>query len=121
MSEVGLPGGRAVVADGWLGDPVDEFTDVGAEAMLDVGGGGGRVFDDVVQEGGRQQVQFGLVRAVDQDVDDLEEVFDVRLPGGSGLVGVAFGGEGVDLAEPIEDVGVEVAGQVFAGRPLRCA
>jgi hypothetical protein len=51
---------------------------------------------------------------VDQDVDDLEEVLDVGLAGWAGLAGVAFGGESVDLAEPVEDIGIEVPGEVFA-------
>jgi hypothetical protein len=113
VGEVGLPGRGPVVADGGLGDPVDEFADVRSEALLDLGGGGGGVFNDVVEQGCGQQVQLGFVGAVDQDVDDLQEVLDVGLAGGMSLAGVTFGGEGVDLAESVDDVGVEVAGEVL--------
>jgi hypothetical protein len=63
VSEVGLPRRRAVLAHG-LRDPVDQFADVGPEALLDFFGGGRGVLHDIVQQGGRQQVEFGFVALV---------------------------------------------------------
>ncbi len=61
-----------------LGDAVDEAGDLGAEAALDVGKGGKRILDRVVEEGRHDGIVVELVAR--QDARDFE---------GMGEVGVA--------------------------------
>ena len=67
-----------------LGDAVDEFGDFLAEALLDLGCGGRRVLDDVVQDRGGQRRAVHV--QVGQDVGDRDRVRDV------GLAGLALAG-----------------------------
>src|SRR5207248_295335 len=88
----------------------DHMGDLGAEELFDVVDGGQRIFDDVVQQSGRDRhrVQFH----VSQEVGDRQRVNQVGLAGMADLSPVFERGE--DIRPPQQlDVGVRAVGSDF--------
>ena len=93
-----------------LGDAFDDVGDLGAEELLDAVDGGQRVFDDVVQQSGRDRHRVEL--HVGQEVGDRQRVNQVRLAGMANLSPVLESGEDIRPPEQL-DVGVRTVGPDF--------
>src|SRR5262245_3379468 len=83
-----------------LRDAVDELGDLAAELALEIGLGGGRVLQDVVEEAGRHGSDVHL--EIDEEGGDLERVAEVRLTGGALLTLMRGGGELVGARQDVE-------------------
>ena len=90
-----------------LGDALDDVGDVGAEELLDALDRRQRVFDDVVEEAGRDG--HGVELHVGQEVGDGERVDEVWFAGVADLSPVLEGREDVGLPQQL-DVGVRAVG-----------
>ena len=95
-------------------DAVDEFGDHRAEQRGDLGLGGRRVFDDVVQDGGYQGVR--VEAQVGEDVRNGHRMGDVGLAGNPLLALVLLGAEFVGFAHAFDlrrrQVGLELVQQL---------
>ena len=83
-----------------LGDAVDQLGDLAAELTLEVGLGGGRVLQHVVQEPGGHRGDVHL--EVDQEVGDLQRMAEIWLAGGPLLTLMRGGRESVSAREDVE-------------------
>ena len=89
-----------------LADAVDELGDDLAEDRGDLGLGGRRVLDHVVQDGGDQRV--GIQLQVGEDVGDRDRMSDVGLARDALLALVLFGAEFVRFAHALDLRGREI-------------
>ena len=90
-----------------LRDAVDEPRDLLAELLGDLLAGDRRVFDDVVQQRGRDRLTVHL--ELGQDAGDGQRVLDVRLARGAPLTFVSGVGKLVDAHQPVR-VGGRIVG-----------
>ena len=81
---LGLLGDEVEAAD--LGEAVDQLADLGAEQLVDLRPGDGRVLDDVVQQ--RRDDGRVVELQVGEDGGDFERVGEIRIAGGALLVAV---------------------------------
>ena len=98
-----------------LGHALDDVGDLGTEQLLDAFDGGQRVFDDVVEEPGRDRHRVEL--HVGKEVGDRERVDQVGLAGVADLSPVLEGGEDVRPPQQL-DVGVRAVGADFLEKVL---
>ena len=89
-----------------LGDAVDDFGDVVAEALRDVGLGDRRVFDDVVQDGTDDGI--GIEMQIGEDLGGRDRMGDIGLAGDACLPLVGGGAELGGVAHALDLLGRQV-------------
>ncbi len=98
-------------------ETVDQFSDFGAEFLGELLLGDALVFDDVVEQGGRQRVDVELPARA--DLGDGDGMRDVGRAAGAELAQMSPVGVAVGFADLLDVLLVEVAGQHLGERGQR--